>query len=148
MTTTTNTIGGANYAPSNSSHTLRSSTANATTNSNANNRTLPFNYNNNNNNTSCIDYSNTHYNSDWTMRHAANSLEKPQSFSNVNPTVIPIIQHQQQMTANNTPTNFGSVHGIVNGGASNINNNNTNNNTNNNNNNHSNFTSFSSMKVR
>ena len=62
-------------------------------NNNASTRTLPFNYrqtnfdslnntskknNNNNNNTtlaysptsSCIDYSNTHYNSDWAMRHA------------------------------------------------------------------------------
>lgn len=63
-------------------------------------RTLPVNYNNGNNNTSCIDYSNTHYNSDWTMRHAG--IDKPQTqtaSSATSTTVIPIFQQPQSGNA-------------------------------------------------
>ena len=115
-------------------------TSSSTTNTAAQSSTLPMNGHNNNNNmmsssTSCIDYSNTHYNSDWAMRHGCIG-EKPtvsshsQVISNNNnyngagtpsiithastPTMIPIYQQQlstptptptQQLNNNNNNTN-------------------------------------------
>ena len=111
-----------NYVPSQSQTNLQQRQT-ASTTSTTNNRTLPVNYNNNQQATtttngtlnsngttssSCIDYSNTHYNSDWTMRHAG--IEKPQA-QLATATSIPIFQHPigAPTSTTTTTTTFGNA---------------------------------------
>ena len=109
-----------------SSSSTANSASNTTSNININStRTLPFNYNQqqqtsggvNNMGTlnsnaggsissSCIDYSNTHYNTDWAMRHGL--IEKPVTPVSVptsTPTIIPIYQQQPANNSNSVINN-------------------------------------------
>jgi hypothetical protein len=103
-------------------------TSSSTTNTATQSSTLPLNGHNNmmSSSTSCIDYSNTHFNSDWAMRHGCigdkptvsshsqvilnsnnnnNGTGTPSIITHPStPTMIPIYQQQQLQTPTPTPT--------------------------------------------